>query len=439
MSKPILSAHFESRKPSAVRLAQMKYEEREVKPEAVINVGIGNVSLPTNPAMMKRLFALDAPESPFNKGVIRYSTTAGTDECQEAFKNILRCEGFDTSKLNVQVTDGGSAGMELLLIGVCGPAGTNERPLMMIDPAYTNYISFAERIGRSTVTVKRALTEEGTFSLPEMDKIEEEIKANNPGALLVIPYDNPTGQLYSYEQMIDLAKLCVKYNMWMISDEAYRELYYDPNNALVSIWGITDKEVPGIEGRRISVETASKVWNACGLRIGAIITDSDEFNNRSVAEYTANLCANVIGQYIFGALAHESKEDIAAWCDHIREYYKEQILKVYNGLKTLEPKLIVSSPDASIYSVIDVRNVVKPGFDAIDFVLYCAQKGSVNMNGVETTLLVAPMKGFYDIQPGQPNPGSTQFRISFVETPEKMAQIPELFVKLLQQFEASRA
>ena len=438
MSKPILSKHFESRTPSDVRLAQMKYDERKVKPQAVINVGIGNVSLPTNPAMMKRMFALDAPESPFAKGVIRYTGTAGIVETQDAFKNILKCEGFDTSKLFVQVTDGGSTGMELLLIGVCGDPGTGDKPLMMIDPAYTNYISFAERIGRKTVTVKRHLNEDGKFSLPELDKIEETIKEHNPGALLVIPYDNPTGQFYDYKTLQELAKLCVKYNMWMISDEAYRELYYEEGSKLVSIWGVTDADVPGIEGRRISVETASKVWNACGLRIGALITDSPEFNNRSVAEYTANLCANAIGQYIFGALAHESKEQIAGWCKGLRDYYKELIFNVYNGLKEQEPGLIVSSPDASIYSVIDVRNVVKPGFDAIDFVLYCAQEGSVNIDGVETTLLVAPLKGFYDIAKGDKNPGSTQFRISFVETPENMAKVPELFVKLLRQFEASR-
>lgn len=438
MSKPVLSAHFESRVPSDVRLAQMKYEEREVKPQEVINVGIGNVSLPTHPAMQKRMFNLDAPESPFSQGVVRYSTTAGLPECQDAFKNILKCEGFDTSKLLVQVTDGGSSAMELLLMGVCGPAGSDERPLLVIDPAYTNYVSFAERIGRKIVTVQRNLSDEGKFSLPEMSVIEETIKKHNPGALLVIPYDNPTGQYFDFGALKNLAGLCVKYNMWMASDEAYRELFYEDGKELVSIWGITDEHVPGIEGRRISIETASKVWNACGLRIGALITDNPDFNNRSIAEYTANLCANVIGQYIFGALAHESKEDIEKWAKEIKEYYKEQILKVYNGLKEQEPGLIVSSPDASIYSVIDVRNVVKPGFDAIDFVLYCAGKGAIDVDGASTTLLVAPMKGFYNVDKGEFNPGSTQFRISFVETPEKMAKVPELFVKLLREFEEQR-
>ncbi|SHJ47347.1 aspartate aminotransferase [Dethiosulfatibacter aminovorans DSM 17477] len=438
INKPVLSAHFESRKPSAVRLAQMKYQERKVKPEAVINVGIGNVSLPTNPAMKKRMFELDAEGSPFAEGVIRYTGTAGTEECQEAFKNILKCEGFDTSKLFVQVTDGGSAAMEILVTGVCGPAGTDEKPLMMIDPAYTNYISFAQRLGRKTATVKRILNEDGNFTLPELDKIEEAIKKNNPGCLLVIPYDNPTGQLYDYETMKDLARLCVKYNMWMASDEAYRELHYAEDTKIVSIWGLSDKDVPGIEGRRISIETASKVWNACGLRIGGLVTDSPEFNNRAVAEYTANLCANAIGQYIFGALANETEEQIAAWAKEMRDYYRGLIMTVYNGLKEEEPGLIVSSPDASIYSVIDVRNVVKPGFKAIDFVLYCAQEGSAVIDGVETTLLVAPMNGFYDIENIEENPGRTQFRISFVESPENIAKIPKLFVELLRQFEAQR-
>lgn len=438
MSKPLLSSHFQSRRPSDVRLAQIKFSERKDKPEAVINVGIGNVSLPTNPAMQKRMFNLNSPESPFSEGVIRYTSTAGTVEAQNAFKNILESEGFDTSNLHVQITDGGSSGMEVMLLGVCGPAGTDERPLLMIDPAYTNYISFAGRIGRKTVTIKRHMDVDGKFNLPDMEEVEETIKKYKPGALLIIPYDNPTGQYYTYDILKDLAKLCVKYNMWMVSDEAYRELYYKEDEKLVSIWGLSDEDVPGIEGRRISIETASKVWNACGLRIGAVITDNEEFHKSAVAEYTANLCANAIGQYIFGALAHESKESILGWCKQQRDYYRDLIIKVRNGLKELEPNLIVSSPDASIYSVIDVRNVVKPGFDSIDFVLYCAEKGFVELDGVKTTLLVAPMKGFYNIDNDDENPGKTQFRISFVESPENMAKVPELFVKLLKKYESLR-
>jgi aspartate aminotransferase len=81
---------------------------------------------------------------------------------------------------------------------------------------------------------------------------------------------------------------------------------------------------------------------------------------------------------------------------------------------------------------------VKPEFDSVDFVLFCAEKGTVVCNGVTTTLLLTPLKGFYNTPSGEKNPGCTQFRISFVETPETMMKVPELFVKLLQQFEAQR-
>ncbi len=437
MDQPVLSKHFESRMPSSIRLGQIKFGERKNQPE-LVNVAIGNVSLPMNPAMQKRMFSLQDANSPFSKGVVRYSGTAGTEEAQQAFKRILDYQGFPTEKLHVAVTDGGSAAMEVVLLGVCGAAGTNEKPLMMIDPAYTNYISFAQRLGRKTVTIKRDLGEDGKFSLPSIPEIEKAIQKNNPGALVVIPFDNPTGQLYDFDTMKQLAQLCVKYNMWLIGDEAYRELYYVKDQPLISIWKLTDKDVPGIEGRRIGIETASKVWNACGLRIGALVTDNPAFYEKAVAEYTANLCANSIGQYIFGALAQESNESLAKWTQDIRSYYQDLMFTFLDDIKKREPNLIVSSPDAAIYSVIDVRNIVKPGFDAVDFVLYCAQKGAVEYDGVLTTLLVAPLKGFYDIPEGQKNPGATQFRVAFIETPENLKKVPELFIALLKQYEAQR-
>lgn len=436
MNSPVVSKHFEKRAPSGIRLAQIKFAERKVKPEAV-NLAIGNVSLPTHPAMQKRMFSLGAPESPFAQGVVKYSATVGLEETNKAFLNILASSGFNTDNLYSQITDGGSQAMELSIIGVCGDAGTDERPLLLIDPAYTNYTALAERVGRKTVSVARNLSDDGTFSLPEMDKIEETIIKHKPGAVVVIPYDNPTGQLYDYKALKELAQLCVKYNMWMISDEAYRELYYT-DTEVVSIWGLSDKDVPGIEGRRISVETTSKVWNACGLRIGALITDSEKFHKKSVAENTANLCSNVIGQYIFGALAHETKEDIKKWCGEIRKYYRKNMSEMIAEFKELEPNIIISSSDAAIYSVADVRNIVKPGFDALDFVMFCASEGAVDIDGVETTLLVAPMAGFYDVKGDEVNPGKTQMRMAYVESPENLKKVPKLFIELLKQYEARR-
>jgi aspartate aminotransferase len=112
------------------------------------------------------------------------------------------------------------------------------------------------------------------------------------------PNDNPTGQFLNQQQLIDLAKICVKHNIWMVSDEAYRQLYYGEDGSS-SVWKISEENVPGIAGTRISIESASKVWNACGLRIGGLVTDNLDFHTKSVSEYTANLCANAIGQEIW--------------------------------------------------------------------------------------------------------------------------------------------
>jgi aspartate aminotransferase len=390
-----------------------------------------------HPAMQERLRGLGAPESPFREGVVPYSATVGTAECQRAFRNVIASCGAASDGLHVQITDGGSQAMELVVLGVCGPAGSGQQPLLLVDPAYTNYLSFAERVGRRTVSARRTLGADGRFTLPDPAALEAVIRAERPGAMVVIPYDNPTGQFCGHAALVELARLCVKHDLWFVSDEAYRELFYAEGGAS-SIWRITDREVPGIEGRRISIESASKVWNACGLRIGALVTDNEEFHRRAVAEQTANLCANVIGQHIFAALGGESAADLRRWYDQQRAYYRELMAAFARDLKARLPGAIVSAPDAAIYAVVDVREVVRPGFDAGAFVTWCAREGQVLVDGKPRTLLVAPMAGFYGARPGEPNPGRTQMRIACVEVPERMRLVPALFADLLRAYEARR-
>lgn len=433
---PQLSEHFQSRKPSAIRTAQIEFMKRTDNTKA-INTAIWNVSLPMHPAMQKRMFNLNNENSPFKNWVVKYSTTVWEKETNDAFLNIIASSGFDTKWLYSQITDGWSQAMELIILWVCGEAGKDEKPLLLIDAAYTNYVAMAERVGRKTISVTRTLQDNGEFTLPNMSEIEKIVETEKPWAIVVIPYDNPTWQYFNLEKITQISELCVKHDMRIISDEAYRELYYT-NETVSSIRWITNDQVPGIEWKRISIETSSKVRNACGLRIGAIITDNQEFHTRSVAENTAWLCSNTIWQYIFWALAHESKDDLNKWYQDQRKYYFDMMNKLTIEFKDKLPWIMVSSPDASIYSVVEVRNIAKPWFDAMQFVLYCAQKWSVNLNWEQYTLLVSPMTGFYKTKEWQANPGLTQMRIAYVDTPEKMALVPELFAKLFQEFENIR-
>ncbi len=430
--EPIFSDHFQSRTPSSIRLAQIEFMKRTDGVQAV-NTAIGNVSLPMHPAMVERMVSLGKEGSPFQKGVVKYSATVGMEEANQTFLHLIAASGFSTQGLYSQTTDGASHAMELAILGVCGPAGSEDRPLLVFDPTYSNYASMAKRTRRSLVAIERRLDEDGKFSMPSIEEIERVIQEKKPGALLAIPYDNPTGQFFSQKLLNELAALCVKYNLWVLSDEAYRELHYLPTGTS-SIWGISETDVPGILGRRISIESASKVWNACGLRVGALITDNPEFHKRAVAENTANLCSNVLGQYVFGALLYESKAKLNTWFHQQREYYREMETLVASGLKREMPDLIVSKPDAAIYTVVDLRKMAGPEFDANDFVLYCAKKGAVSLNGVKTTLLMAPMDGFYSPPPGKPNPGKTAMRIAYVEPFYSMAEVPKLFAHLFRDY-----
>ena len=432
---PAVSEHFQKRQPSGIRVAQIEFAKRADDTKA-INLAIGNISLPMHPAMIERMKNLEKNPD-FEKGMVRYTSTKGLEETNEAFLNIIASSGFKTENLHSQITTGGSQAMGLVILGTCGPVGSDDKPLLLIDAAYTNYKAFAERLGRKTASIRRDLQDHGKFTLPEMEEIERTIEEHDPGAIVIIPYDNPTGHFYDHETLVTLGRIAVKHDLWIISDEAYRELHYTDHDT-VSVWGLTEEDVPGITGRRISIETASKVWNACGLRIGALITDNKEFHEKAVAENTAELCSPIIDQYIFGSIAGLSQEELKEWYDKQRGYYGTMLKTFAKEMRAAVPGIIVSSPDAALYSVVDVKNITKPGFDAMDFVMYCAKEGKVAIDGQDTTLLVAPMAGFYQVASGEDNPGKTQMRVAFVEKPEIMEKIPKLFSELLSQYEAKR-
>lgn len=432
ITEPQLSAHSAGRQPSAIRVASIAFAERRDETNAV-NVAIGNVSLPMHPKMHEALARMGTPEGDFSDGVVRYTATVGTDQARQAVKKILQASGVTTDKLHVQLTDGGSQAMELMILACCGPAGSDQAPLLIIDAAYTNYLAFASRLGRRVVSVRRYLTEDGRFPLPDEGELREVFAKYRPGAVVIIPYDNPTGCLYRNSDLKALAELCVEFNCWLVSDEAYRELHYGQEEA-PSVWSLTDSDVPGIEGRRIGIETASKVWNACGIRIGALVTDNLELHVQCVAENTASLCPSTLGQAVFAALETESVEELRGWFGRQRAYYGQLMEEFYQGMRAALPGAIVSRPEASLYSVIDVAPLVDESFSALEFVMWCAREGRVETPEGPRTLLTAPMEGFYDLSTNPANTGRTQFRVAFVETPEVMRGVPHLFAELFQAY-----
>ena len=427
MKTPRLSKHFQNRTPSVIRSSQIEYSKRSDKKSVhVINLAIGNISLPMHPSMISRLKNLG--HESFENGIVKYTSTDGNKETKDAFLNILAAEGIDTKGIYVNITDGGSAAMELMMLGVCNP-GSNDT-IMLLDPAYTNYYDFAKRFDVKIVSTTRSFNEDGSFAQIDIAKIEKILKVKKPKGLVVIPFDNPTGQFISQNDLEKIGSLCVKYGVWLISDEAYRSIYYTNDEKSSSIWNLTESCLSGISGIRIGIESSSKIWNACGLRIGALLTDNPGFHEKAVSEYTANLCANALGQNIFGSLANESHNSILSWFDKQKKYYQKIIFKMKNEFEKLIPGIIISNPEAAIYFIIDLKNIVDKDFDSVDFTMYCATKGKVKIDNEYYTLFLAPMKGFYI----NPQYGTTQLRVAMVEDYRIMIKAPFILSKLLNKY-----
>ncbi len=421
-----LSHHFINRSPSSIRRAQIKFNQRKDKESIdVINLAIGNISMPIYPAMRERLMELGTER--FSDGIIKYTPTPGIDEARNAFLNILTAEGLDASSIFSMVTDGGSAAMELMLLGVCGPSSS--RPLLILDPTYTNYTEFSKRLSIPTISTTRVIDQNGEFTKINAEEIESLVIKHNAAGILCIPYDNPTGQFLSQDFIMKIAEIAVKHDIWLISDEAYRSMFYK-DEIPSSVWSLSEKTVKGITGRRISIESASKVWNACGLRIGGLLTDNKEFHEKAISEYTANLCANALGQEIFGAMASEPHENIRKWQDNQREYYRSLLFDLKNEFQNQIPGLIVTQPEAAIYFILDLKNLVDDNFHAEHFIDYCATKGKVDLNGKFHTLLLAPMSGFYIDE----KVGKCQLRVAMVDTPDRMRLAPKLLSKLFTNY-----
>lgn len=420
--KPQLSKLYQDIKISSLRKAQQLYKERKDDVMA-IDASIGNVKLPMHPAMINRLKNLS--ENPqFEKGIVPYPPTIGTDEANSAILKIIRSTGIDTHNLYSMITTGGSTAIDHAVLATC----SKDKPLLIFEPFYPNYKNIAQGYSIDVVAITRQMDRDGKIIYPSKSKIEELIIKTKPAAFCVIPFDNPTGDMMKKEKFLEIAELCIKYNMWFISDEAYRTLYYK-NEESPGIWKLDKLE--GIKKRRISIETVSKGFNGCGLRIGALVTDNKELLTKCEAFAMSHICTNAIGQYIVGALTNVPMKDIQKWNEKNKKYYSQNINWVRSEFKRIAPKAIFTSIGSAIYSVIDLRDCVPNNFSADSFVTYCAKDGKISLKGKKYTLLVSPMSGFYS----KTTPTvEKQIRISYVENKENMKLIPMLFVKLLENY-----
>ncbi|MBI5332662.1 MAG: aminotransferase class I/II-fold pyridoxal phosphate-dependent enzyme [Candidatus Aenigmarchaeota archaeon] len=438
---PLLSDYTKTLEPSAIRLAGKVFSERFDKDSIrAYNVAIGNVSLPSFEVMGTELIPIFDEEGNVIKErrVVKYTDTSGTEEAKDAFRHIIGLNGVDVKdKYAIITSTGSSSGMMYTELLTGGMVNEIDRSIMGFAPLYANYMQFADMFKIKIAAINRILEQNGKFTMPSEQEIERFIKEHNPNALILIPNDNPTGSHITQEQINQIAMTAVKYDIWLIEDAAYRGMCYT-GHSVSSIWNISENQIPGITGRRISLESFSKYLNYCGGRAGAMFTDSKEFYDAFYAAQTALLCASTEMQEEIAKLQNVSKSSFDAWLANLNNYYKRMMESFVTDIRKELSGVIISNPDAALYSVVDVRKIAKPGFNAKDFVLYCAGKGAIvyNENDIKTAL-VAPMAGFYSNEEGK-TLGKTQMRIAYVLWPEEMIKVPRLFADLFKEFEANR-
>jgi len=365
----------------------------------VYHLNIGQPDLET-PAPMRAKLAL-APK------VLAYSPSAGTAECIEALCDYYRRVGVRLSAEELVVTTGGSEALLFALLACAGPGDE----ALVVEPFYTNYQSFATMAGVRLVAL-RARGEDG-FHLPPR---EEWTRALTPRTRLVLLCNpgNPTGTVYRRDELEAVAGFCREHGLFLVADEVYREFVYD---------GLSTTSVlalPGCEEIGVVVDSLSKRFSACGIRLGCFATRNRALYLAALRMAQARLSPPGLAQLV--ALgASELPPDYAAGV--VREYQSRRDV-LFDGLTRL-PGVMLRKPEGAFYFIAHL-----PVEDAEDFASWLltdwADEGA--------TVMVAPAQGFY----ATPGLGRDEVRIAYVLCKEDLEVCVRVLSRALPTYQSAR-
>ena len=315
--------------------------------------------------------------------VIAYGPSNGILSYREKLAEYYSSVGVDINADNIFVTTGGSEAIVFTLMSALSPGDE----VMIPEPFYTNYNGFAAMAGVSVVPITTTIDD--GFHLPSINKFEEKLTGKTRAIMFSNP-GNPTGTVFSREELEELVAFAKKHDLYLISDEAYREFTYGERKA-VSIM-----EFNSIEDHAVIIDSVSKRYSACGARIGCIVTRNMKLLNLILRFGQARLCPPTVDQ-----IAAEAAIDTPAsyFKDVIKEY-KERRDFTFKELKNITG-VVAKKPEGAFYMVVSL-----PVKDADDFAKWLLS--DFRLDG-ETTM-VAPAGGFYSTS----DLGKNQVRLAYV-------------------------
>ena len=375
----------------------------------VYHLNIGQPDLPTPPKALEALKHID-------RTTLEYSPSNGYKPLRDKLVGYYSKFGIKLSESEIIVTSGGSEALLLTFMTCLNPGDE----IIMTEPGYANYISFAVTAGVTIKTVTSRI--EDGFALPSVEDFEKAITEKTKAILICNP-NNPTGYLYSEEELYRLRDIVRDHDLYLISDEVYREFRYTDEPYLSALC------LPGIEENVIVVDSVSERYSECGIRIGMIVSHNAEVMKAVMKFCQARLSPPLLGQIVAEA-SIEGTEEYSRQC--FEEYLGRRNFFI-EGLNRI-PGVYSPMPKGAFYTVLSL-----PVENAEDFCVWClsefSYKDSDTPEGFSgETVMMAPAAGFYST----PGLGLNQVRMAYVLKKEDLSRALLVLEKALEAYMARK-
>jgi aspartate aminotransferase len=393
---PSISAKGKAMPASPIRKLVPFAEEAKRKGRKVYHLNIGQPDIPTPDV------ALEAIRN-FNQKVIEYSHSAGNESYRRKLSSYYRKLGINIDHTEILVTTGGSEAVLFALMSCVNPG----EEIITPEPFYANYNGFATSAGITVVPVTSYIKDD--FALPPLSEIEKKITSRTKGIIICNP-NNPTGYLYSGEELQVIKDIVKRHDLFLFSDEVYREFCYEGAEHISAM------TLEGIENNVIMLDSVSKRYSECGVRIGALITKNKEVLSAALKFAQARLSPPGIGQVVGEASIDTPPE----YFKEVNREYTERRNYMVDALNKI-PGVYCPKPKGAFYTVVKL-----PVDDADKFARWLLESFEYK----NQTVMVAPASGFYST----PGSGKNEVRIAYVLKIEDLKNAMETLTEALKVY-----
>ena len=362
----------------------------------VYHLKIGQPDLPTPQCGLDALKNID-------RKILEYSPSQGNLSYRKKLCDFYKKFNINVTPDDIIITSGGSEAVLFSFMSCLNPGDE----IIIPEPAYANYMAFAISAGAKIKTIATSI-EEG-FALPKVEQFEKLINERTRAIMICNP-NNPTGYLYTRREMNQIRDLVKKYDLYLFSDEVYREYIYTGSPYISAM------HLQGIENNTILIDSVSKRYSECGIRIGALITKNEEIRKAVMKFCQARLSPPLIGQIV----AEASLDAPQSYYRDVYDEYVERRKCLIDGLNRI-PGVYSPIPMGAFYTVAKL-----PVDDSDKFCRWCLEEFSYEGE----TVMMAPASGFYTT----PGAGRNQVRIAYVLKREDLQRALFILQKALEAY-----